>query len=278
MRRALPLAVMIASCGSEDAPRPFEPGSGIVAEVHLHQYAFGSHAAAGFLNSHVAYRRELDEQLVHFLTEPTQRDGDCRLDLPTRCSPTCDGATQYCELSQCRPYTPLRFLDAGPVVIRGSSIASPIELTFDARIPAYVSGRASTAPLFAAGDRLTIEVPRGAWSFKSEVIAPPMPEPLTPLKLPTSGPLRVEWKAVSSSIAIRISVAANTGASGSITCVSDVDRGVSVIPASLLARLPPAPRSVSWALERFERRFPRVAEREMAVVTVASTHVLDVRE
>jgi hypothetical protein len=279
MRPALVLCAVFASCSeSELSPRGLEGGDGVVAEVHLHQYALGSHSAAGFLRASIPYRRELDEQLVHFLTEPTARDGDCRLDVQTQCSPVCDGATQYCDRSQCRPYTPLQFLDGGPVTITGSSVVSPITLTFDARIPGYRSGRLASAPLFSVGDRLIIDVPSGLWAFHAEVVAPPTPELLTSFALPASGPLRVTWRAVSSSIAIRISVAAQNGADGSITCVYDEDRGEALIPEAFVSALPPKPRAVIFSIERFERRMPAVAPGKFAVVTVASTHVVETRE
>lgn len=275
MRRALSLCVILASCTEPElVTRGLPSGDGVVAEVHLHQYAFGSHAAAGFLRRAIPYRRELDEQLVHFLPEATARDGDCRLDLPTQCSPACDGATQYCEQSQCRSYAPLQFHDGGPITITGSSVVDPITLTFDSNIPGYRSGRAASAPLFGASDRLKIDVPSGAWSFSTEVVAPLMPELQTTLRLPTSGPLRVAWRPVSSSIAIRITVAAQNGAGGSIACVYDDDRGEAVIPEELIARLPAPPRSVDFSVERFERRFPVIAPGKIAVVTVASTHVV----
>jgi hypothetical protein len=279
MRTALSFCVLLASCtASPEPPPPIEEGEGVVAEVHLHQYAFGSHAAAGFLRRAVPYRRELDEQLVHFLPEPTAREGDCRLDLATRCSPACDGAREYCEASQCRPYTPLQFLDAGALTVTGSSAVSPLVLTFDPRIPGYRSGRPATAPIFAAGDRLAIVGPEGPWSFRADVVAPPMPMPSTALDLPASGAMRVAWAKVSSAIAIRISVAGHDGAGGSIACVYDEDRGEAVIPESFIARLPPPPRSVNLSLERFERRSPAVAPGRIAVITVASTHVVEVEQ
>ncbi len=275
MRRALPFLVLLASCSSELAPRTFGPGEGVVAEVHLHQYASGSHAAAGFVRTHVPYRRELDEQLVQYASEPDARDGDCVLDLPSRCSPTCDGNREYCEGGACRAYTKLHFEDGGPVIVEGSSVVSPLTLTFDPRIPAYRSGRSANAPIFAAGDRLTIAAPSGQWAFRSEVVAPPIPEVTSTLRLPASGPLRIEWKQVSSSIAIRITAAARTGEGGTITCISDVDHGAATVPEVLLARLPPPPRDVTFSIERFERRFPSVGAREKVVVTVAATHVLE---
>lgn len=266
MRRLL-IASFLIGCSSEEL---VARAPGVVAEVHLHQYDFGSHAAAGFIEGRVPFRDELDEMLVNFAVPPALVEGACRLSVPQLCSPTCAGGTHYCSEGQCLPYQQLQFRDEGPVIVTGSSHVEKLTLTFNARARSYYADRPFSAPLFAAGDLLTIE----AATFRAEVRAPARPNLLTPLLLPSEGPYRVEWEPGQGTIALKLHAAAPNGAAASIVCI-DEDRGSITVPASMLARVPPPPRTVQLEVERRARRRIPLLGDDLAVVTLAATVVRD---
>ncbi len=261
------IGALVVACSSE-ALIARDPG--VVAEVHLHQYDFGSHAAAGFISSRVPYREELDEMLVNFAVPPALIEGPCRLGVPQTCSPTCAGGTHYCSNGQCLPYQQLQFRDEGPVVITGSSHAEKITLSFNARSSAYYADRPFSAPLFAAGDLLTVDTAL----FRAEITAPARPNLITPLLLPSEGAYKIEWEPGKGTIALRLNVASPSGAAAAIVCIAD-DQGAITIPASMMARVPPPPRTVQLEVERRARRRIPLLGDDLAVVTVASTVVRD---
>lgn len=250
---------------------------GVTAEVHLHQYERGSHASAGFIEGKVPFRAELVEQLVHFALPPTAREGVCRLDVPSVCEPTCNGESQYCNHGTCEPFTPLRFEDGGTVRVAGSTVG-PITLTFDERVRIYRSDRSPLQPLYAGGDRLTIDA-TGRWPIHAEVVAPAMPSLLTPLIF-SEGAFDIRWdtpRSRDNQIHLQLVAVGKTGAAVYINCLDD-DRGTLTIPASMMARVPPPPRWLQLEVERRARKTVRVASGGLAVVTVAATLVRDRNE
>lgn len=244
------LAAILLSCSSEElTPRV----SGVVAEVHLHQYDFGSHAAAGFIDTRVPYQDELDEVLVNFVIAPALVDGGWQLTIPSICTPACPGDTHYCSGSRCLPYQQLRFQNGGPVVVTGSSHVSPVTLAYNPKTRVYQSDQPFSTPVFRPGDRLTIES-SGPWPFRAELVAPRVPTRSRRCCFPPRAP---------------------TASSGAfITCIAE-DTGASTIPAAMMARVPPPPRFVQLDLERRARQKVVIRSGELAVVTLAATLVRD---
>ncbi len=273
--------IALAACTSDpEAPRVEAPVGepGITAEVHVHQYAGGSHLSAGFVERAVPYRPELDEQLVHFHDAYAAREGVCSLTISSRCSPTCDGTREFCALGGvCKAYEPLRFLDGGPVVVRGAPFADPIHLSFDPGGGYYVSDRPGTEPVFIGGETLRVEVPGGRWALSTEIEAPipiAVTSPVAPVLVPAEGPLRVAWPVARGSVVVRLHASNKLGDWASIAC-TDEDRGELEIPAALIARLPPPPRDQSVELIRFHRKLlPLPRPGEQAAVIAASTSLL----
>lgn len=264
------VGLIVASCASERlAPRRLDDG--VVAEVHLHQYripfsSIGSHAAASFVDKPVPFRDELDEMIVHVALPPVMREGPCRLDVPSICAPTCQSDREYCNHGKCEPFTPLTFLDHGPVTIAGGSHGE-MKLAYSGGT--YRSGRSSLQPIFAEGDRLTIATA----TFTAHAIAPAMPVLETPLVIP-DGAYELRWARGEGQIAIRLTAVSPGGAAAFISCLDD-DKGAMTIPASLIARLPRAPRTLQLDVERRNRQRIRLPRGHLAVVTVASTLVSD---
>jgi hypothetical protein len=269
------VALLIAGCTSEvSVPREVQ-AEGVVAEVHIHQYERGSHASAAFVHTKVPFREELDEMLVHFAVAPDARDGVCRLDTPSVCEPTCPGETQFCDRGVCKPFAPLRFENGGLVRVTGSSLA-PINLTFDDRLRIYRSDRSPIQPLYVAGDRLHVEAD-GQWPIRAEITAPAMAKVTTPLLLPTAS-WPVTWSdAPDGQVVVRLLTVGKSGESVYITCL-DSDRGSLTIPASMMARLPGAPRWIQLEVERRHRERLPLGNGRFAVVTVATTWVADRNE
>lgn len=264
--RTLLLAALAVSCSTETlVPRK----DGVVAEVHLHQYELGSHATAGFVRAPVPVREELDEMLIHFATPATSVEGVCKLELPPNCTPSCPGDTEYCSEGRCVPYKPLQFENGGPVRVLGSSSAKDFTLIFDPRNGRYRSDLAPTVPLYAAGDRLRIE----ADTFAAELVAPAMPVVHTPLVIP-EGAYELRWDKGDGQIAARLYAVSPSGAAAFIVCLDD-DRGTMTLPASMIARLPAPPRTVTLNVERRARRKIQLAAGKLAVITVAATYTRD---
>lgn len=274
------LSVALAACsGDRAAPRQEPAGaSGITAEIHVHQYPGGSHLTAGFLERPVPFRPELDEQLVHFHDTYAAREGECALTVSSRCTPTCDGDREFCALGgTCTPYEQLRFLDGGPVVVRGAPFADPIRLTYDAAGAYYVSDRPSTEPVFIGGETLRVEVPGGPWALTTEIEAP-IPaaptSPVAPLHVAADAPLRVEWPIARGSVMVRLHASNKLGEWANVACTGE-DRGFAEIPRALIARLPAAPRDLTLELIRFHRKLlPLPRPGEQAAVIVAATSLL----
>ena len=264
---------MLALACSSEVLTPRDEG--VAAEVHIHQYERGSHASAGFIRSKVPYRPELDEQLVHFALPPNAVEGSCRLDIPTPCTPTCNGQSEYCSHGACVPFTPLQFENGGPVSVTGSSIG-PIALTFDERLRIYRSDRSPLQPLYAGGDHLVVDAV-GEWPIHAEVVAPAMPSLVTPLILPV-GAFTLQWEQpLAGEISVLLVAVGKNGDTVYIRCL-DADRGALTIPASMMARVPPPPRWLQLEVQRRTRQRIRLGSGGLAVVTVASTLLRDRNE
>ncbi|MGZ3473973.1 MAG: hypothetical protein ACXWUG_06365 [Polyangiales bacterium] len=274
--RLLIVAEIVTSCASHGAePVVTESvSSGIVAEVHVHQYGDGSHIAAGFSERPVPLHPELDEQLVQWAYPSLAHDGACDLYSIHDCDPTCDGTHQWCSATNvCSEYVPLHYVDGGPVVVTGSSLAPKITLTFDTNAKFYRSDRPIQLEAFAAGDKLAIDV-GGTFAFHANAVAPEDPELVEPsgsFSLGAPDSFYVAWKGKGERVTVRLTANTKSGESAWISCTTD-DAGSLVIPKTLIEKLPPAPRDLRLEVVRFDREIVSLARAgEQAVLYVGST-------
>jgi hypothetical protein len=278
--RLLLVAALATSCASKGAGsvEPASKDPGVVAEVHVHQYGDGSHVAAGFSERAVALHPELDEQLVQYAYAPIAHEGVCDTYSIHRCEPACDGTHQWCSATNvCTEYVPLHFVDGGPVVVTGSSLAPKITLTFDPKANYYRSDRPIELEAFAAGDRLAIDV-GGRYAFHAIATAPDDPvlvEPSGSFSLGAPDAFYVAWKGKGERVTVRLTANTKSGDSVWISCTTE-DSGSLVIPRSMIARLPPAPRDLRLEVVRFDREIvPLATPGEQAVVYVGSTRFVN---
>lgn len=271
MRRLL-LAAIVTSCTRIDDSPPVD-ASGVIAEVHIHQYGDGSHVAAGFGDHAVQLHPELDEQLVQYAYPPIAHDGVCDTYSIHRCDPACDGTHQWCsDTNVCSEYVPLRYVDGGPVVVTGSSLAPKITLTFDAKANYYRSDRPIELEAFAPGDHLAVDV-GGRFGFHADAIAPEDPilvEPSGSFSLGAPDAFFVSWKGHGERITVRLTANTKSGETVWISCTDD-DHGSLVIPSSMIEKLPPPPRDLRLEVVRFDREIVQLAVAGRAVVYVGST-------
>jgi hypothetical protein len=270
------LGVMILSGCTSGAVDPQPQSAGIAADVHVHQFGVGSHVSAGFSTRAVPFHPELDEQLAEFVDRPARTDGPCALYVSHRCDPICDGTHQYCSgANVCSEYAPIPFVDGGPVVVAGSSLAPKITVTWDPK-GFYRSDRSPLLPVFAGGESLVVDA-SGPFAFDAEATAPHDPQILAPtagFHLGAQG-LHVAWTGQEARIAVRIAASTKSGDYGSIVCLDD-DHGALDLPSSLVAGLPPPPRDLHLEVERFDRRLvPLACAGEQASIYVAWTEFVE---
>jgi hypothetical protein len=273
MRRFL-LVAIVTSCAHIDDEVPEYEQTGVVAEVHVHQYGDGSHIAAGFSERAVPLHPELDEQLVQYAYAPIAHDGVCDTYSIHRCDPACDGTHQWCSATNvCSEYVPLHYVDGGPVVVTGSSLAPKITLTYDPKANYYRSDRPLELEAFAPGDKLAIDV-GGRFAFHANANAPDDPilvEPSGTFSLGAPDSFFVQWKGRGERITLRLTANTKSGETVWISCTDD-DAGALVIPKSMIEKLPPPPRDLRLEVVRFDREIvPLATPGQEAVVYVGST-------
>ncbi len=227
----------------------------ITAQVHIHQYDEGSHVTATFLREPTQLRPLFGDQVVNFAVEATVAAGPCALFRPTSCEPSCDGNREYCTRENtCAPFKALSFFDAGPVTIRGSSVAPNLDIRWSGTY--YRANVPFQQAVFAGGETLQVD----AATFSGSVVAPSavtITEPST-LHLPASGPFRLSWAgARAPSVFVRLDVRSRDGAQATVACVAP-DTGTMVVPSEIINALPAPPRQFNLELEPHERKFVAV--------------------
>lgn len=249
-----------AGVGSGDAGAPLrlplEPIDRFAGELHLHQFPAGGHAWAAFVAEAVPVARVHGDQLYSLDTAVTATEGACQLWRRPICQPACTDGTFCIGPDTCTPLNPMKYIDGGAVHVTGSRIKDPIELWFVSGDSSYAADPPpGAARLFAGDELLRIEGGQGPTRLSGVIPAPaPVqllePAPEGPLHLPSGDALHVRWDPGSAALVVAaISVSTASGDWGNIRCVGP-DSGRMTVPPSLMAGLPPPPRSNRFELER----------------------------
>jgi hypothetical protein len=275
----------LASAGGDtDASMP-EPAAGsvtgLVGEVHLHQFQGGTHAWTQFVGQTLPVADAYKDSITDVYTEVTSQEGDCTLFVAPTCTPMCMGATFCYAAGTCQELPLWSYIDGGQVEVTGSSVVPLIRMWWDAAAAGYDSQPAPGAPeLFAAGDALHMVGGMGDFAFEQDV---PAPSPVTLVNpAPTSdlhlmpGAFDVTWTPdVSDSIEILVGSQASSGASAVIRCVT-ADTGALTISADMMSALPPPPRQTTFTIQRNNSRIVPVARAATGIfVHAAQTTLLN---
>lgn len=273
MRSAALIVFALLGCSHASEAPTVTASSGIVADIHVHQFADGSHLTAGFVDQGVPLHDDLDDQLAQYVLDPVARDGACALYVTFRCDPICPGDSSYCSATNvCSPYTPKQYLDAGVVTVLGAARAPVIHMQFQPNGRYYLADVPPTRPIFDGGESITVDVPAGRFGLHATATAPHAPVIASPTTLHVTGaPLVVSWAGKEGRVAVRLIVSTKSGDGAELACVVD-DTGGFTLPASLLSKLPPAPRDLHLEVDRFVRTVvPLERAGESASLYVAST-------
>ncbi len=235
-----------------DAARPV---ARLVGELHLHQFGPGAHAAGGFLAIPVPVELVRWNHIVWFDPPPTLRLGGCALTVEPVCDGVCPDGMICVSDQHCGPIEPVRYVDGGDIDATGSTISPRIHLWWDAAAMGY---RSDPEPgrqlLYSANDRLQVHGGRGEFEFRTTLIGPPVvdltePSADAPLHVPVTSDWTIRWRAESGPIMTILVAASGGGRSAYVRCVA-TDSGEFVIPARLLAGLPPPPRWTRIEVDR----------------------------
>jgi hypothetical protein len=286
------LVLALAGCGAAPGAEaavdagpsvalPRDPVTSLIGELHLHEFPLGGHAWAAFIDTPVPVAGVSSDQLVVLDTAPTATAGSCILFGSPVCHTDC-GPSAFCYAPDtCRPFTPLKYLDGGAIDITGSRLHPRIHLWYTDADTGYASDPPPGADLlFAGGELLRVDGGAGATRLAGVIPAPEpvvvrAPDLTAPLHIPTSTPLDVRWDASGAAeVVILISVSRQGGAAGegdyaTIRCVGP-DGGEATVPASLLAALPPPPRSVRLEVERDNQLFLKTVTPGVGVLVHAA--------
>ncbi len=250
MKLAVALALVglaVAGCGSATQA----PVTLVYGEVHLHQYASGTHPAALFVAQPVPVAEVQGDSVLPLVDLPSQTDGPCTLVLPSGCPPPCSPGAN--------------FVDAGAVHLRGAE-GGQLDLTYHASLFSYqpVQTLAPGSILFHGGEEVTVSGDGAAApEFHGTIHGA---QPLTidaPASLPVAkgAPFAIAWEPGQAE-RIRLSLLASTrdGSFATLTCIVPDAPGGFTLPDGLLAGLPPPPRDLSLEVSRDELGFASASQ------------------
>jgi hypothetical protein len=235
MRRLIAIVIALAGCGggSPDPPAPQQ----LYGEVHVHGFAGGSHPGALFLARATPASQVMGDEVVDDRSAPIASVGPCTL------SPAdCAGCAA--------PPDPI---DGGPVHIRGGLGIADVELTFVAAQHAYLPTTPVQGPIFDGGEPLAIAGDGAAApGFAGSLVAPVTLALTQPGARPRlDGDFTVAW-VPDRATRIDVTLVASTtdGRAAILECIGDDPTGQAILPASLIAQLPAAPRDLQLVVSR----------------------------
>jgi hypothetical protein len=226
---------LVAGCGGSGSMDPGRIDS-LYGEVHIHQFAEGSHLSALFVRTPVAAAAVDGDEILPSLP-PNARDGACTL---TQLDPAA------------LPSVPA-LSEAGVVHLDGDRA---VELVWDGALMGYRLSQplSLSAPAFAGGVTVQVTGDGGAApAFAGSVTTPPPLELTTPraLALGDVGDLAIAWMpAHADVVTIDLVVSTDDGRAAQIHCVADDAAGALAVPRTLLSGVPARPRDLQLMVSR----------------------------
>jgi hypothetical protein len=145
-------------------------------------------------------------------------------------------------------------VDAGPVHILGGARIADLELRYSANQHTYLPSQSPDGAVFAGGEALSVDGSGGAAPGFQGAVTAPVPLVLTqPASRPRLGDadFTVAWVPDRSTrIAITLIASTTDGRVGLIVCTAFDEDVQAVLPASLIAQLPPPPRDLQLEVSR----------------------------
>jgi hypothetical protein len=252
-----------ADDAGDDASAPPSPSSSpvvtVAGEVHLHEFPSGGHAWADFTSTPRDVSELRGDSLFELDSEPTKIEGPCTLFTIPTCTPACASGTFCYADGDCAPIPQTTYVDAGAVVVIGSSTVPEIRLFTNGGTTYVADPAPGTTKLYAGGELLDVGGCDGDYEFHGQLPAPKpvtvtLPDLTQPLAIPLDGPLDLAWQSEDTDqIEVYLTASTSGGSGGVVRCVT-TDGGALRVPVDLVAALPRPPRSTRLEIVRVEQR------------------------